>query len=105
MVGDGELEMGLTPPRAWDTEGVKSLRALNAPFLVDSDELLAKVASGGRASKLLSGLDGAGVVGLALIPEALRHPFGLRKPLLGPGDYRGQVIRTPTSRTGAAVFA
>ena len=31
----GELEMGLIPARAWDTEGVTSLRALHAPFLVD----------------------------------------------------------------------
>ena len=37
--------MGLIPSRAWDTEGVTSLRALNAPFLIDSDELLDEVVS------------------------------------------------------------
>ena len=31
----GELDMGLIPARAWDTEGVTSLRALQAPFLID----------------------------------------------------------------------
>ncbi len=37
MVVDGDLEMGNIPARAWDTEGVTSLRALNAPFLVTTD--------------------------------------------------------------------
>src|SRR5262245_29097715 len=45
MVTGGELDMGLIPARAWDTEGVTSLRALNAPFLITSDELLDQVVS------------------------------------------------------------
>ena len=45
MVVAGELDMGMIPARAWDTEGVTSLRALNAPFLITSDELAAEVAS------------------------------------------------------------
>ncbi len=106
MVTSGKLDMGLIPSRAWDTEGVTSLRALNAPFLIDSDELLDDVVSSDElADDLMSGLDKAGVVGLALFPEGLRHPFGLKKPLLGPDDYDGQAIRTPTSKTTAAVFA
>ena len=48
MVVAGELDMGLIPARAWDTEGVTSLRALNAPFLITSDELAAEVASSER---------------------------------------------------------
>ena len=104
-VVSGELEMGMVPSRAWDTEGVTSLRALNAPFLITSDGLSADVVSSDLAGELMSGLDGAGVVGLALLPEGLRHPFGLTKPLLGPADYRGEVIRTPTSTTTAAFFA
>jgi TRAP-type C4-dicarboxylate transport system substrate-binding protein len=105
MVTSGELDMGMIPSRSWDTEGVTSLRALNAPFLVTTDELTADVVSGELADELMSGLDEAGVVGLALVPEGMRHPFGLKKPLLGPADYEGQRIRTPTSDTAAAVFA
>ena len=45
MVVSGELDMGLIPSRAWDTEGVTTLRALNAPFLVNSEALLARVVS------------------------------------------------------------
>ena len=94
MVTSGELDMGLIPSRAWDTEGVTSLRALNAPFLVDSDELLDEVVSDDESTDdLMAGLDKAGVVGLALFPDALRHPFALKEPLLGPEDYSGRVIR------------
>ena len=105
MVTSGELDMGLIPTRSWDTASVKSLRALNAPFLITSDELVAEVVSGELADELMSGLDEAGVVGLALIPEGLRHPFGLKRPLLGPYDYDGKTIRAASdSRTVAAVF-
>ena len=39
-VVSGEIDMGMIPARAWDTEGVTTLRALFAPFLVDSDSLV-----------------------------------------------------------------
>ena len=42
---------------------------------------------------------------LALFPEGLRHPFGFDGPLRGPDDYDGETIRSPTSKTAAAVFA
>lgn len=104
MLTDGELDLALIPSRAWDSEGVASLRALNTPFLVTSDELLAEVLSGEMARKLMSGLDEAGVIGLALFPEGLRHPFGFERALLGPADYRGQTIRAGVSETTYAMF-
>jgi TRAP-type C4-dicarboxylate transport system substrate-binding protein len=104
MVTGGTLEMGLIPSRAWDTEGVDSLRALNAPFLVTSDALMAEVISSDLAGDLMSGLGEANVVGIALFPEGLRHSFGLERPLLSPDDYAGQKIRSATSKTVAAVF-
>ena len=96
--------MGLIPSRAWDTEGVRSLRALNTPFLVTSDPLLAEVVSGEVATEMLAGLRDAGVVGLAMLPEGMRHPFGFKAPLLGPEDYADRAIRTPTSAMSAALF-
>ena len=104
QVVSGQLDLGLVPSRAWDTEGVTSLRALNAPFLITSDKLAADVVSGDLAGELTSGLDDAGVSALAMFPEGLRHPFGYGEPLLGPGGYRGKIIRTPTSATTAAYF-
>jgi TRAP-type C4-dicarboxylate transport system substrate-binding protein len=104
-VVSGELDLGNVPTRAWDTEGVTSLRALNAPFLVTSDELLDAVVVSEVAEDMLAGLDQVGVVGLALLPESLRHPFGFAAPLLGPDDYAGGVIRAPHSATAQAMFA
>jgi TRAP-type C4-dicarboxylate transport system substrate-binding protein len=100
----GDVDLGLVPARAWDTQGVTSLRALSAPFLVTSDALLDDVVTSDLAKQLMSGLDGTGVHGVALFPEGLRHPFGFTAPLFGPDDYRGETIRTPTSATTAAVF-
>ena len=103
LVTSGDLEMGLIPSRAWDTE-VTTLRALNTPFLVTSEELVNQIVSGDLAGELMSGLDAADVVGLALFPEGFRHPFAFGDPLLGPDDYAGAVMRAPTSATTAAMF-
>lgn len=105
LVGDGELEMGLVPSRAWDTEGVTTLRPLSAPFLITDDSLLADVLTGDLAGTMMSGLPAAGVEGLAIFPEGLRHPFGYDGPLVAPDDYDGSVIRVPTSSTATAMFA
>jgi TRAP-type C4-dicarboxylate transport system substrate-binding protein len=100
----GELDMGNIPTRAWDTEGVTSLRALSAPFLITTDELLDEVVSSDLVDDLLSGLPAVGVIGLGLLSEGLRHPYGFAGPLLGPEDYDGAVIRTMTSATTKATF-
>jgi TRAP-type transport system periplasmic protein len=102
-VVSGELEMGLIPARAWDTEGVTSLQALHAPFLVDSDALMNTVVSGELADDLLSGLDAVGLTGLALFPEGLRHLFFFGEhPSLE--DLAGKAVRAPTSATTTALF-
>ncbi len=104
MVVSGELEMGLIPSRAWDTEGVTSLRALNAPFLVTSEELMAEVVSAQVATDMLAGLDTVGITGLALLPEAMRQVFSFGEPLLTPEQFQGVTIRAPRSDTTYALF-
>jgi len=94
---DGRYALAVVPARAWDVLGVTSLRAIQAPFLVNSDALLDKVASDPVAEKMLSGLDDVGVVGLALWPDALRHPVGFGHPLRSLGDFAGKGIRAPRS--------
>jgi TRAP-type C4-dicarboxylate transport system substrate-binding protein len=94
---DGKYELALVPARAWDVLGVTSLQALQAPFLVNSDALLDKVASDQVAEKMLAGLNEVGVVGLALWPEALRHPVGFGHPLRSLADFAGKGIRAPWS--------
>jgi TRAP-type C4-dicarboxylate transport system substrate-binding protein len=100
----GKLDMGLIPARAWDTEGVTSLQALHAPFLVDSTRLLDRVLTSDLADDMLAGLDRAGVVGLALLPEDLRHPFGFERPLRTLEDFRGRGVRAPLSEVAYATL-
>ncbi|MGA7272487.1 MAG: TRAP transporter substrate-binding protein DctP, partial [Acidimicrobiia bacterium] len=96
--------MGLVPSRAWDTEGVTTLRALQAPFLVTSDELAAEIAGSDLADEMLAGLEQDGVVGLALVPEGMRHLFSFRGPILDPADLSGATVRVPKSETSFALF-
>jgi TRAP-type C4-dicarboxylate transport system substrate-binding protein len=104
QVGNGELDMGNIPSRAFDILGVTSLQALSAPFLITDDELFDEVVTSDMADDMMSGLEDIGLVGLALLPEGLRHPFGFEEGLLGPEDYEGGVLRAPASATTAAVF-
>ena len=104
-VAHGTWEMGLVPGRAWDVLGVDSLRALNTPFLITSEAALQAVLDSELRGDLLAGLPEAGVTGLDLFPDQLRHPFGFDRALLSADDYTGQSIRAPTSDTVRAVFA
>ena len=56
------------------------------------------------AEPLMSGLSDAGVAGISLWPEGLRHPFGFEKPLTSRDDYSGQTIRSAKSEASAQLF-
>jgi TRAP-type C4-dicarboxylate transport system substrate-binding protein len=103
-VASGRYDLGVVPSRAWDTEGVTSLRALQAPFLIDSQPLLDAVVTSPMASEMLGGLDRARVHGLTLVPEGLRHPFGFRRELRRPADFAGATFQVPLSETADALF-
>ena len=94
LVQNGEVDLALIPARAWDELGVTSLQALQAPFLVSSEDLVEQVVQSELAGELLAGLGQAGVVGLALLPEGLRHPVGFGHPLLRLEDFSGATIRS-----------
>jgi hypothetical protein len=94
----------MVPARAWDTEGVGSLRALHAPFLVTSERAMAQVATGDVAAQLLAGLDTIGVTGLALVPEGLRHLVLFREAALTADTLVGKRVRAPRSDTTYALF-
>ena len=101
----GAYELGLVPGRTWDLLEVETLRALNAPFLISSTDHLHTVLQDDELrERLLAGLPDAGVVGVDLFPDGLRHPFGYDRPLLGAEDYAGSVIRSPDSATVAALL-
>ena len=97
MVSDGDIDLALVPTRVWDELGVSTMRALQAPFLVDNLELLNAIVGSELADELFAGLDTLGVEGLALWPDALRHPFGFERPLLTANDFDGAQLRVSTS--------
>jgi TRAP-type C4-dicarboxylate transport system substrate-binding protein len=107
LVGRGEADLGLNATRAWDLAGVTSLQALQAPFLITSGELAAAVAEGDVGARALAGMADHGVVGLALWPEDLRHPFALgdHAPYLSPTDFDGATILVQPSALSRQMVA
>jgi TRAP-type transport system periplasmic protein len=101
----GDLELAHVPARAWDTEGVTSLRALTAPLLLASEELVAGVVSSDLADGLLAGLQDVGVVGLGLPPEGLRRLFAFGDPPASATPWAGGIVRAPRSATTYAFLA
>ena len=103
----GKVDLGLTATRAFSSRGATSLRALTVPFLIQTDAGAAAVARADSVTgPMLAGLSSAGLTGLALFPETIRHPFGVRAPVLGPEDYAGAVLRSlPSEETYAAFTA
>jgi TRAP-type C4-dicarboxylate transport system substrate-binding protein len=103
-VRDGSFDLGWIGAAVWDELGATSFQALHAPFLVTDDRLLDRVATGPLAGSMLGGLRDAGVQGLAVVPESLRNPVGLRQPLVSLSSFRGaRLIVTPSRATDAAL--
>jgi TRAP-type C4-dicarboxylate transport system substrate-binding protein len=90
--GDADLAVLRTDTVA--TAGATSLSVLTLPLLVESVEQADRVAADPVAEELMKDLSKIGLVGVALVPGGLRHPFGYVEPLLGPDDYKGTVINT-----------
>jgi TRAP-type C4-dicarboxylate transport system substrate-binding protein len=105
MVGDGDIDLALVPTRVWDTLGVTSMRALQAPFLVDNLDLLNTIVTSDLADEMFAGLDPLGVEGLALWPDALRHPLSFERPLLTAADFDGAQLVVPNSDTSIRLFS
>jgi TRAP-type C4-dicarboxylate transport system substrate-binding protein len=103
-VKSGALDLGWIGSRAWDTEGVTSLQALQAPFLITDNKLLSAVMSSPMATDMLAGLKAGGVEGLGLYPDQFRHPVGFRKPLASVRDFKGARIRVLTSNASDALI-
>ena len=98
------FDLGWVGARAWDGFGVKSFTALQAPFLITSKHLLDRVAASRMANEMLGSLSGQRVVGLALVPDYLRHPVGITHKLSSPADFAGARIRIQPSRVTASLM-
>jgi len=102
----GQYSLGLVASRAWDTVNITSFQALQTPFLITNDALAIAVATSNIARQMLDNVSSAGIVGLALWPEDLRHPFSVieGKPLLSPSDLKGLSMRVPPSSVSDMLF-
>lgn len=103
-VQSGEVDIGFVPARVFDTLGVNSLRALQAPFLIDSNELADKVLADSVADDMLAGLGDVGLTGLALTFDSLRQPVGTTAPLIEPADFAGAAIQVVAGDTQRSIF-
>ena len=84
--------------RSWSTVDVKSLSALQAPFLIESDEHVTSIVRDPAVTEqAFGGLEAVGVTGLTLFPSELRHFFSFTDPILAPADLKGRRIRVFSS--------
>jgi TRAP-type C4-dicarboxylate transport system substrate-binding protein len=88
-VADGSYDLGVVSTRVFDTLGVTSFQALDAPMLIDSYAVEAAVIEGDLPAPMLRSLDQLHVSGLGVLADGLRKPIAVKKPLLGPNDWRG----------------
>jgi TRAP-type C4-dicarboxylate transport system substrate-binding protein len=67
--------------------------------VINNDALSKAVATSDIATRMLDSLSSAGMVGLTMWPEDLRHPFSLvpDKPILSPKDFAGLNVRVTPS--------
>src|SRR6266540_532719 len=96
-VREGSVPMAWIPTRGWDTQGLRTFTALQAPFLITDYPLLRKVLTGAIGRGMLVGTRNLGVRTLGLAPSDLRRMLGARKPFAAPADFRDTKIRVPAS--------
>jgi TRAP-type C4-dicarboxylate transport system substrate-binding protein len=101
-VRDGRDDLAWVPTHALDGLGVVSMRALDAPMLVDGYALQARIVAGPLGRAMLAGVRRAGVVGVALLAGRLRRPLGVRRPLVRLSDWRGLATAGPASSVRSA---
>jgi TRAP-type C4-dicarboxylate transport system substrate-binding protein len=100
----GKVDLAKIGVRSFDTMGVRTFQPLMAPLLVDSLALEQKVLGGPLATRMLDGVRSLGVEGVAVLPGALRRPFGISRRLLSPLDYQGATIGIRPSLVSSWTF-
>ena len=94
----GKADLGWAAARVFDTMGVTSFQALQAPMLIDSYSLEQAVIASSIPDQMLQGLDKVGVHGLGVLADGLRKPAAVKHPLLEPADWRGITFGTRSRR-------
>jgi len=76
-VAAGKADLGWSGARVFDTMGVTSFQALQAPMLIDSYALQRAVLASDMPGQMLQGLDKVGVRGLGVLADGLRKPIAV----------------------------
>ena len=100
-VATGQVDLGHAGTRVFDTIGVTSFQALQAPMLIDSYALQHAVIEGDLPREMLGGLDRVGVAGLGVLGGGLSKPIAVTNPLLGSTDWHGITFGTYRSAAQA----
>jgi TRAP-type C4-dicarboxylate transport system substrate-binding protein len=100
----GRADLAFAGSRAWDEFGAKRLRALSAPLLIDSYRLQERVLQSELLDPMLEELQPLGLVGIGILPGAIRRPLGVEHRLAAPSDFSGLTIGTQQSRVADATL-
>jgi TRAP-type transport system periplasmic protein len=97
-VAAGQVDLGWTAARVFDTLGVTSFQALQAPMLIDNYALEHAVITSNIPAQMMDGLSKVGVTGIGTLADGLRKPIAVKQPMLGVADWRGMTIGTYRSQ-------
>jgi TRAP-type C4-dicarboxylate transport system substrate-binding protein len=98
----GRVDLAKIGVRSLDELGVTDFQPLLAPMLIDSLPLERAVLDGPIPDRLVPSLRRLGVVGVAMLPGALRRPFGRRQSLASPTAFAGATFGIRPSLLAAA---
>jgi TRAP-type C4-dicarboxylate transport system substrate-binding protein len=102
-VRNGTVDMATISTAVWDSAGINTFQALQAPFLVDNYALEGQVIEGeiGKSMAQKAGEAAGDLVVLAIHEGGLRKPVGAKKQLNTPAAFKGAKIRTAQSKVQA----
>jgi TRAP-type C4-dicarboxylate transport system substrate-binding protein len=98
----GTIKFGWAGTRAWDSVGVHSFDALNAPFVVDSYALQERVLTSDLVSRMLAGPSRLHLVAIGVLPGPMRVPALRAGAPIRPAAFAGKRLAIQRSRVGAA---
>jgi TRAP-type C4-dicarboxylate transport system substrate-binding protein len=101
---NGRADLAMAPSRAWAGFGILSLRALEAPLLIDSYALQERVLRSSLVAPMLDELGKLNFAGIGILPGGMHHPVGFGHRFAGPEDFKGLTVGTGSSRVAEAVL-
>ena len=102
-VRGGSVDMATISTAVWDSAGINSFQALQAPFLVTDYGLDGKILEGdiGKAMAKDASDQAGDITVLAIHEGGMRKPIGAKKPLNSLAAFKGAKIRASQSKVMA----